>query len=211
MADGMAMRGREADKFAAARRHSRLVRRLRWLLPVVVASGSLTFIAYTAARSWVPNISIGSIALQGTSVIMSKPHLSGFDANRRPYDLVAERFISNITTPKKIGLEMMNARLEMAANGWARVTADTGLYDGDADTFHAEKNVHVISSLGYEAFMKDADVDVKQNTIDTQQPVEVRNGDNRIFADRMRSTGGGEVIVFDGHVHVLLVPTGEQR
>lgn len=207
----MAMTGQEADKFAVARRHSRLVRRLRWLLPVAVVSGSLTFIAYTVIRSWVPDISVASFSLQGTNVVMSKPHLSGFDANRRPYDLVAERFISNITTPKKIGLEMMNARLEMAANGWARVTADTGLYDGDADTFHAEKNVHVVSSLGYEMFMKDADVDVKQNTIDTQQPVEVRNGDNRIFADRMHSTGGGEVIVFDGHVHVLLVPAEDHK
>jgi len=194
---------RAADKFARAARHSRFVRRLRWGLPMLVVVCAGVFVSTSIVRSLVQDVQIGDIQLRGTTLIMNSPRLSGFDTNRRPYELTAERAEQDVTTPRRIHLHRLDARMDIAANGRVRVTADRGFYNGEVETFRAEGNVHVTSTLGYEMFLSEADVDVRRNTIVSQRPVEARQGQNRLFGDRMNATNGGEVVIFEGNVRVI--------
>jgi lipopolysaccharide export system protein LptC len=201
---------RRSVLFARARRHSRLVRRLRWLLPAGAVAGLAAFVAIGWVNSLVEGVSFGPIRLQGTSLTMANPRLTGFDRNRRPYEIVAERARQDIREPRKVELDRLDARLEMEGGGRVRITADTGQYDADAEVFRAHGNVLIASSLGYEMAMEEATVNVRQQTMVTTRPVEGRQGDNRIRSERMEATGGGEVVVFEGNVRVLYHMREEQ-
>lgn len=202
------MNGR-AERFEMARRHSRLVRRLRWLLPASAVLGLVLFVGAGWVRSLLPSVSIGPISLTDGALVMNNPRLSGFDNQRRPYELTAERARQNVSSPRKVELETMSARMNLAANGWLRLTADRGFYDGDVETFTARGNVHVASTLGYEMLLDEAAVDIKKQSMVTTSPVEGRQGENRIYAERMTASEGGAVVVFEGRVRVIYHEAGD--
>ena len=194
------------ERYVAADRHSRLVRRLRWLLPALVGVAIVVFILLGLAKSFIGNVSLLSIKFDGSTLVMDHPNLKGYDSNRRPYALTAERASQDVSTPNKIRLEKLDARIELAGANEARIIADKGFYDGDANQFLAEGHVHIITTLGYELFMNTTIVHLKASIMESQDPVEVRNGDNRIFADRMKVSEGGSHIIFDGRVKTIFVP-----
>lgn len=199
------------ERYAAAERHSRAVRRLRWLLPAIVAILALSFMAISAARSFLNRLTLFPVSLNGSTLEMDHPHLTGYDANRRPYALSAQKAWQDITAPNKIHLEKMDARIELAGSNEARVVSENGFFDGEANRFLADGNVHVTTTLGYELFMRKAVVLIKTSTLESDEPVEVRNGDNRIFADRMSISNGGERIVFDGRVKTIFNPPADSQ
>jgi lipopolysaccharide export system protein LptC len=195
-----------ASRFAAAARHSRFVRRLRWLLPSLAIGVVAVFAGISTVGSWVQKVSIDMPMIEGTTLVMNNPRLTGFDSNRRPYELTAARARQDIRTPRQVSLDKVDARLELAANGWVRLTADRGFYDNETDRVRVEQNVHVTSSLGYEMLLEEAHVDIRSDTLVSDRPVEVRNGPNRIFGNRMRATERGMVVVFDDRVRVVFHP-----
>jgi lipopolysaccharide export system protein LptC len=144
-------------------------------------------------------------------LVMNRPRVTGFDANRRPYEFNADRARQDVRSPRQVQLEKIDGRIELGAGGFARVTADRGSFDGELERFRAESNVHVTSSLGYEMFLEHADMDMRADVLTSDRPVEVRNGPNRIFGDRLRVTESGAVVVFDGNVRVIYhhEPAGE--
>lgn len=206
---GVAIPAERARRFAAARRHSRLVRALRWLLPGCAVIGVAFFVGISVLRSLAPGVSVAAISIEGSTVVMSRPRLTGFDARRRPYELTADRAMHEITSPRVMSLENVRANLELAANGWARLSADKGNYDGVQERMRVVGNVHIVSSLGYEIFMQEADMDMKADVMTSDKPVEVRQGPNRIFGDRMRVTERNTIVVFEGNVRTIFHPSDE--
>lgn len=197
------------ERYAAAERHSRLVRRLRWLLPAIVVIAILTFIGLGAARSFLGSINLLAISFDGSTLEMAHPHLTGYDSNRRPYALTAERARQDIAAPSKIQLDKLDAHMELAGNNDARIISEKGFFDGEANRFTAQGNVRIITTLGYELYLKSLTVHIKTSEIISEEPVEVRNGDNRIYADRMKVYSGGEHIIFDGRVKTIFHPPPE--
>lgn len=195
-----------AVRFARAVRHSRLVRRLRWLLPGLAVTAFGLFVLTSWLATLVEGVSIGPLRLQGTSLVMASPRLRGFDSQRRPYELTAERARQDVREPRRVELDELDARMGLGASGTVRVLAERGFYDGEAETFRAEGNVRVTSTLGYEMLLEEAFVNIRAQTIVSERPVEGRYGQDRIFADRLNSTGNGEVVIFDGNVHVIFNP-----
>lgn len=191
------------ERYAAAARHSRLVRRLRWLLPALVGIAIIAFIGLGAARSFLGSISFLPVRLDGSTLEMAHPHLTGYDANRRRYSLSAERARQDIAAPSKIQLDKLDAHMELTGNNEVRILSEKGFFDGEANRFIAQGNVRVNTTLGYELFLKSMTVLTKTSSMESEEPVEVRNGDNRIFADRMQVHSGGERIVFDGRVKTI--------
>lgn len=195
-----------AARFARAERHSRLVRRLRWLLPGLAVTAFGLFVVTSWLATLVEGVSIGPLRLQGTSLVMETPRLTGFDSQRRPYELTAVRARQDVREPRRVELERLDARMGLAANGSVRVVADRGFYDGEKETFRAEGNVRVTSTLGYEMLLEEAFVDIRAQTMVSERPVEGRYGQDRIFADRLQSSRSGEVVVFEGNVQVIFHP-----
>ena len=198
---------RRAKAFEAARRHSRLVRRMRVLLPVAGAAALAGFIV--AARLSLPvdlDLSMAGLSVTRNSIIMNNPHLTGFDSNQRRYEVSAERAIQAISAPDEVRLEAIRAIIQTEGRGAATVTAQTGDYDNSAGTLKLVGAIAVDSRDGYTLRLRDADIDLKGGTMSSSNPVTVTYQDSRTTGDRLSVSEGGKVVVLERSVRTTLMP-----
>ena len=95
-------------RFAAAARHSRMVRTLRVAVPaaVVLALASIVAIQvfynpFQQALSKLP-VDMGNVVVSGTKITMETPHLAGFSTDQRPYELWAKAAIQDLANPDQV-------------------------------------------------------------------------------------------------------------
>ena len=204
---GLASRGERRRVFEAARRHSRLVRRLRVALPV---GGALVVVAFAiAARFALPeNIDLEGVSLSVTrnSIIMDNPHLTGFDADGREYSVEADRAIQALTNPERVRLEAIEANVTAPGHGTAEIAAEAGEYDNKKGTLNLQGPVAVDSSEGYALRMEAADFDLRGGTMASKSPVTIRYQDSETTGQSMSVSEGGRVIVLEGGVRTRLMP-----
>jgi lipopolysaccharide export system protein LptC len=82
------------------------------------------------------------------------------------------------------------------------VTLDAlnGLMDNKQQTLDLHKDIYLQTTTGYEAWLSQAFVDMGKGTVTSDEHVDVKWADGRLSADKLKITGGGEVVRFDGHV-----------
>ncbi len=140
--------GERAAAFAAARRHSKLVRFLRVAI-LGGAAGAIAVLALIAVFDpfghIVADLSIGSLSLDGTRVAMDRPKLAGFRKDGRPYLVNAERAIQDVLHPTMVELRGIDAEVGIAGNGASKVTAEMGVYDSATEHMDLSRNIHVKS------------------------------------------------------------------
>ncbi len=193
--------------FEAARRHSRLVRRLRLLLP---AAGVLVVVAFAiATRFALPenlDLSAASLSVTRNSIIMDNPHLTGFDADGREYSVQADRAVQALTSPDRVRLEQIEADVTAPGHGTAKIAAEAGEYDNKHGTLDLQGGIAVDSSQGYAVEMQGADVDLRGGTMASPNPVTVRYQDSETTGRSISVTESGRVIVLEGGVRTILMP-----
>jgi lipopolysaccharide export system protein LptC len=200
-------RGERLRAFQLARRHSRLVRRLRILLP---AAGALAVLVLAVVTHFaLPeeiDLSVARLSVTPNSIIMDNPHLTGFDADDRHYSVQADRAIQALTSPNQVRLEVIQATVTMAGRGTAAITAAAGDYDNTGSTLRLHGGIAIDSSDGYRLRMNDADIDFSAGTMASANPVSIGYQDSRTVGDSLEITGSGELIVLEGGVRTLIMP-----
>lgn len=197
--------------FQAARRHSRLVRRLRVALPLAGASILLAFVGVTQfALPGALDLSVARLSVTRNSIIMENPHLTGFDADNREYSVEADRAIQALTSPSQVRLEDITARLRVPGQGTATIEAAAGDYDNTKSTLLLHGGIAVDSSEGYALRMTDADVDLRAGTMASSNPVTVSYEDSETTGQSLSVTRGGQLIVLEGGVRTVLMPPKRQ-
>jgi lipopolysaccharide export system protein LptC len=193
--------------FQVARRHSRLVRRLRILLP---ASGALLVLALVVVTHFaLPgeiDLSVARLSVTPNSIIMDNPHLTGFDEDDRHYSVQADRAIQALTSPNQVRLEEIRATVTMADQGTAAITAAAGDYDNAESTLRLHGGIAIDSSDGYRLRMNDADIDFSAGTMTSANPVSIGYQDSQTVGDSLEITGSGELIVLEGGVRTSIMP-----
>ena len=71
------------------------------------------------------------------------------------------------------------------------------------------KDIFLQSSTGYEARLSQALVDMAKGTVTSEEHVDVKLLNGTLTADRLRITGGGEVVRFEGNVVMNLDKLGD--
>lgn len=189
-----------ADPFARAKRHTRLVRRLRWLLPSLSGIAVILLILVSYVRSLLPAIDIGPVTLQGSTLILQQPKLAGFDKFGKAYVMTAREAKQDMQALKKVELAGIEAQIELSPSGHATMTSERGFFDEENEVARLSGDVHVTSSQGYDMRLQEAIIDLKGGAMNSLKPVEVSQGENKITADELHISQGGTVIVFNGHV-----------
>jgi lipopolysaccharide export system protein LptC len=193
--------------FAAARRHSRLVRLLRVLLPVGGAAVIAVFVL--VAKLGLPgpiDLSAARLSVTRNSVIMEEPRITGFDRAQQEYSVSADRAIQPLTRPDQVRLERIEAKLLTTGQGATTITAEAGEYDHSDRTLRLRGSILVDSAAGYSLSMTDADIDFGAGTFATANPTTARYQDSEISAQRLSVSEGGDRIVFEGAVRTVLMP-----
>jgi lipopolysaccharide export system protein LptC len=192
-------------RFALAARHSRLVRMLRVAVPSVVVlamAGIVAVSIFNPFRMLMPKLPVdmGNLVVSGTKITMESPHLAGYTPDRRPYELWAKTATQDVTDPDHVELKTLRAKLLMEDQTTTKLDAREGLYNSKDQLLDLHKDIFVQTSTGYEARLSQAFVDLGKGTVTSDEHVDVKLTNGTLTADRMRITGGGEVVRFEGNV-----------
>src|SRR6266480_6963502 len=176
-------------RFAIAARHSRL------LLPKLP-------------------LDVGNLVVSGTKITMESPHLSGYTPDRRPYELWASTATQDLTDPDHLDLKALRAKFLMEDRTTVTLDARNGSFDTKEQLLELRKDILLQSSTGYEARLTRALVDMGKGTVTSDEHVDVKLLNGTLTADKLRITGGGEVVRFEGNVVMNLImdspsPAGE--
>ncbi|HEV3045418.1 MAG TPA: lipopolysaccharide-assembly, LptC-related protein [Roseiarcus sp.] len=207
--------GERAAAFAAAARHSKLVRFLR----VAILGGAAGMIAILFVIAVFDpfgrlnvEASVAGFSLDGSRVAMDRPKLAGFRKDGRPYLVNAERAVQDVLHPTIVELRGIDAEVGIAGGGASRVTADLGVYDTATEHMDISRNVRVKSDQ-YDVRLTSASIDFKIGVYLSREPVKVVTSNGAtIDADSVAATDNGRELTFEGHVRsVLQVGDGPQR
>ena len=201
--------GMEA-RFAAAARHSRMVRVLRVAVPaavIVAMAGIVAVSVFNPFRMLLPKLPVdmGNLVVSGTKITMESPHLAGFSTDQRPYELWAKAATQDLTDPDHVELSVLRTKVMMEDKSTVTMDARTGYYDSKQQLLDLRKDIFLQSSTGYEAKLTQAYVDINKGTVTSDEHVDVKLLNGTLSADRLRILNSGEVVRFEGNVVMNLV------
>ena len=202
--------GMEA-RFAAAARHSRMVRVLRIAVPgaVLLALASIVLIQvflnpFQTALAKLP-VDMSNLVVSGTKITMETPHLAGFSTDQRPYELWAKAAIQDLTDPDHVELRTLRAKVMMEDKSTVTMDARTGFFDSKQQMLDLRKDIFLQSSTGYEARLSQAYIDINKGTVTSDEHVDVKLLNGTLTADRLRIINSGEIVRFEGNVVMNLI------
>jgi lipopolysaccharide export system protein LptC len=206
-------RGSFERNYRAARRHSRHVRILR----VGVLAGIAALLLSVVVINYLPPIGgfrlpgeLGRLVINGTTITMQQPRLTGFTTDSRAYEFSADSAAQDITKPNLVVLTNLNAKMEMQDKSTVQMTAVAGTYDVKTEMLQLNNNIHLVSSTGYEGRLSEALVDVRKGNVVSDHPVWVKMLDGFLNAQRLDIVDNGSVVRFSG-VAMTLQPNKDDK
>jgi lipopolysaccharide export system protein LptC len=192
-------------RFAIAARHSRMVRVLRIAVPaaVILALAAIVGVSiFNPFRMLMPKLplDVGNLVVSGTKITMESPHLSGYTPDQRPYEMWAKTATQDLTDPDHVELKTLRAKVLMEDQSTVTLDARTGMFDNKQQTLDLHKDIFLQTTTGYEARLSQAFVDMGKGTVTSDEHVDVKLTNGTLSSDRLRITGGGEVVLFEGNV-----------
>jgi lipopolysaccharide export system protein LptC len=193
-------------RFAIAARHSRMVRVLRVAVPAAVILAMLAIVGistiFNPFQMLLPKLpfDMGNLVVSGTKITMESPHMSGYTTDKRPYEVWAKTATQDVTDPDHLDLKTLRAKLLTEDQSTVTLDALTGLFDTKEQTLDLHKDIFLQTSTGYEARMTQAFIDMAKGIVTSDEHVDVKLLNGTLTADRLRITGGGEVVRFEGNV-----------
>ena len=201
-------------RFAAAARHSRMVRVLRVAVPaavIVAMAGIVAVSIFNPFRMLLPKLpgDMGNLVVSGTKITMESPHLAGFSTDQRPYEMWAKTATQDLTDPDHVELGQLRAKVAMEDKSTVTLDARTGYYDSKSQMLDLRKDIFLQSSTGYEAKLTQAYVDINKGAVTSDEHVDVKLLNGTLTADRLRIFNSGEVVRFEGNVVMNLDKLGD--
>ena len=192
-------------RFAIAARHSRMVRVLRVAVPaaVILALAMIVLVSvFNPFRMLMPKLplDVGNLVVSGTKITMESPHMAGYTTDQRPYEVWAKTATQDVTDPDHLDLKTIRAKLLAEDQSTVTLVARTGLMDTKQQLLNLQKDIFLQTSTGYEARLSQAFVDMANGIVTSDEHVDVKLTNGTITSDRIKITGNGEVITFEGNV-----------
>jgi lipopolysaccharide export system protein LptC len=189
--------------FAAAKRHSRLVRIMRVATPLsalFAVAALITLAVFDPFRHEIGGLTVGEFGVDGSKIVMSHPHLTGTRKDGHAYVVNAAKAIQDVAHPAAVELREIDGDVAMADNSRMRINAAFGLYDNVRQFLKLTQNVH-LRSPSYDVMLDTADIDFKTGIYRSDQPVTViTNSGATIHSDSAEARDGGAEMTFIGHV-----------
>lgn len=195
-------RGDSERAFRRALKHSRWVRRLRILIPLALVLSVGGFSAWTWFNPMrlllkVPDIG-GDLVISGTKITMQSPRVTGYTRDSRPYEFSADSAAQDLTKPDLVELNDLRGKFQMQDNSTTQITADGGVYNSKQEVLDLGSHIVVTSTSGYKVLLKNANIDIRNAKLTTDDPVQIDMKQGRLDAKRMEVREAGAVIQFDG-------------
>jgi len=194
--------------YRVARSHSGRVRKAKRALPII---GGVILVVVIGAI-WISRIAPGagidvaSTAIRGGKLVMSNPKLDGRTSENRPYSVSAARAIQDLTGSDVIDLERLQASVPIDDTVSARISANAGTYDSEANRITMRDSITVVTTDGTTVEMDTADIDIASGSLTTPDPVRITTQGASIEADRLTVENNGKRLVFESRVKLVIQP-----
>src|SRR5262249_18736367 len=129
----------------------------------------------------------------------------GYTPDRRPYELWANTATQDLTDPNHVDLSTLHAKVLMEDRTTVTLESRNGRFDTKQQLLDLRKDIFLQSSTGYEARLSQAFVDMGKGTVTSDEHVDVKLLNGTLTSDRLKITGGGEVVRFEGNVVMHLI------
>jgi lipopolysaccharide export system protein LptC len=190
---------------------------VRWLRLGVPAGIAAVLLAVVAAN-YMPQVGsfrlpgeLGKLVIRGTKITMQQPKLTGFTADSRSYEFTANTAAQDITKPDLVELQQLHAKMQMEDKSTVEMTASTGTYDMKSEKLFLNDHIVLVSSSGYEGRLSEAVVDMKEGTVVSEKPVEVKMLNGFLNSKRLEIAEKGTVLRFDAGVSMTLYPGKDSK
>lgn len=196
------------EVYGKARRHSGLVRWLKIILPALAVVVVVSFVlAIRAVTSDIADLfSVAGVTIDTKSLVMEKPHLSGFKGTEHSYEVHAERAIQDLANPKVVRLEEIAAEFGLSDDVRVSLDATAGVFDSNAEILVLRDGIAVSSTNGYAAKLDSATVDFGDGSLQSDDPIEISATEGLIRSRSLSIRDRGKKIVFSGGVSLTYVP-----
>lgn len=202
------MSGADTERvFRAARRHSRLVRVMRFAIPVLVVGvlGFEVLITYVNPAGMFGKlpVDIGNLVVSGSKITMEHPRLSGFTHDGRPYEMTAFAARQDLTKPDLVELQRIRATVQMEDGSQMQIDAANGLYNVKSERLELDKDI-VLLGKDFEGRLSQATVDAHTGHIVSDKPVNLKMLQGTLDANHMEIVDSGELVRFTKGVNMNL-------
>lgn len=199
--------GHRHEEFAGAMRHSRRVRFFKIALPLV----SIAIAAAFAGYSWLLSpasvaIVVDSSAVRDGKIVMANPKMTGFTSDNLPYAMNAARAVQELSRTGGIELEEIDARFPIASDKWAKIVAETGVYDDESNSLRITSPMAIETSDGLTATLGPSVVDIAAGEMRSPSPIRIQQNGSTITANGLEVLDKGTVFVFEDKVRVQIDP-----
>ena len=193
---------RSRDRRAsAARRNTLFVTLMKGVLPVI-AVGFLAVLVFYSQGGFAPDLpenvtfDPGKLDLEGSGIKMLNPKLSGLDDNNQRFEVNARSAVQDRENPGHVTLDGIQARMVLQDGGWVNVQANGGEFRSEESRLTLVDDIEVTMSSGYVAKLNGADVDFKNGSLVTTNPVLVFMNAGIISANAMEILEKGARVRF---------------
>ncbi len=197
-----------ARAFAVARRHSRLVRALRVLLPLT-AVGLLATYALVLTVSWqlsTGRIRVGGIQISADDLKMKDPSYFGVTKEGGQYHVRAKRAVVSLNQSEPVKLIDVSGELTEASKVVTKLKAKHGLFDNAKGELELFDGIEIDSSNGTVARLARATLYQKENKVVSNETVTASTPTGSVQASAMAMDNKKRFVAFRGAVSVRLLP-----
>jgi lipopolysaccharide export system protein LptC len=201
------LRSRRQHFAAPGGSHDRLVRFLARALPMGVGViAALMVITPLSPRGEVSFLlDRNKVALIDQRLSVDNAMYRGRDNQGRPFSLLAGEAVQRSSVEGLVRMRDLVAQLLMA-DGPARLSADGGTYDIDAETVTVDGTVRLSASDGYAMTARGVSVDLKSRTMQGSAGVAGEVPAGTFSADTLKADLAARTIALDGNVRLTMIP-----
>jgi lipopolysaccharide export system protein LptC len=199
----------------APRRHTGLVRVLRYALPAVAALMIGLVVAWPQLIGGGAGLIAPKLApdqLDGADVMrMNNPRYVGRTSDAQPIGVSAQSAYVEPAQPDRIHLKRVAAEIARAGETDIRLLAGAGIYDRKAEDVDLSGGVELTTSDGYRFETPSVFLNLKRGHARGREPIAGAGPSGTITAQRFEFQDGGQRLRFMGQVRVTLQPRSDVR
>lgn len=200
-----------AKNFARARRHTIVVRILRWGLPATGASVVAIYVAIVLQTiGWVdslPRVELPQIIPE--NLTMDNPRYQGFNKDGGSYVVMADTAVQDLSDTSHVTLNGITGDLTDANKVKTNLKATHGLYNTKSEELELYDGIDIVSDNGLHARMSRATILTKENVVVSKEPVTVEMPAGSIRSNEMRMRNKTREVTFVDSVVARLVPQAD--
>ena len=186
---------------AKARQHSRVIKVLRWTLPMAMVA-VLGLLAGLIGEH--------SINRRGTAhepvnqIVMTNPHFFGRDSQGRAFMLSARQAARDPQDFQRVLLQYPHITQDVDGANPSTMTADTGVYREDTRILQLKGNVHADNSKDSAFASQEATVNTRTGSVTGPQAIQGKTSMGSVKSGSFDVYDKGDRVIYKGGVHARL-------